>query len=68
MKSCVRLDNEISFAHRKDPSLSMDNEEDTPLSETNTRKRIKRPGNDKTKLSKFEMKRKFHAFAKPNSH
>ena len=50
MKSCVRepKDNEISFTHWK-ASLSMDNDEDTPLSEANARKRIKRP-----KIGKFE--------------
>ena len=70
MKSCVwePKDNEISFAHWKDPSLSIDDEEDTPLSEAKAQKKIKRPANEKTKISKFEMKRKFHAFAKPNSH
>ena len=58
MKSCVRepKDNEISFAHWKDHSLSMDNDEDTPLSETKAWKRIKRPVNDKQKLVSLKRK------------
>ena len=50
MKSCVRepKDNEISFAHWN-ASNSTDNDEDTPLSEANAQKRIKRP-----KIGKFE--------------
>ena len=58
MKFCVRelKDNEMSFAHRKDASLSIDDEEDT-----RNRKRIKRLVNDKTKISKFEMKRKLNS-------